>query len=115
MTAPTTETVVVQPSRIASGRLPKGSPWWILLGAMVISFAIFGVMNVGSPLADLNVAGALFVGMLLYIAFVYVLSLIAESRRHATDRLMTALIATAFVLACLPLASWKIICVLVPS
>ena len=111
MTAPITETVVVPSSRISSGHLPKGSPWWILLGAMVISFAIFGVVNMGSPIADLNVAGALFVGMLLYIAFIYVLSLIAESKRHAMDRLMTALISTAFVLACLPLASllWTVI------
>lgn len=111
MTAPITETVVVPPSRIASGHLPKGSAWWILLGAMVISFAVFGVLNIGSSLADLNVAGALFVGMLLYIVFVYTLSRIAESGRHAKDRLMTALIATAFVLACLPLVSvlWTVV------
>jgi len=111
MTAPTTETVVVPPSRISTGRLPKGSPWAILIGAMLVSFAIFAVLNAGSPLAELNVAGALFVGMVIYVVFIYVLSLIAESRRHATDRLMTALISTAFVIACLPLVSvlWTVV------
>src|SRR5699024_6908875 len=61
--------------------------------------------------ADFNIAGTLLVGMVIYIVLIVVVSAIAETRRHATDRLMTALISTAFVIACLPLISllWTVV------
>lgn len=96
---------------ITAGHLPGWAPWAILAGAMGIAFATFGVVNLGGDLANFNIVGALFVGMLIYLVFVVVLSAIAESRRRAIDRLMTALISTAFVLACLPLVSvlWTVV------
>ena len=119
MTTPTTtrpdeqvtETPELESRRITSGQLPTWAPWAILAGAMAIAFAVFAVMNLEADLADFNIVGALFVGMVMYIVFIGVLSAIAESRRHAIDRLMTALISTAFVLACLPLASvlWTVV------
>jgi phosphate transport system permease protein len=45
------------------------------------------------------------VGMLLYMVLIFTISTVAESRRHAKDRLMTALVSTAFVIALLPLIS----------
>lgn len=51
------------------------------------------------------------VGILLYMVIITVISSIAESRRKAVDRLMTALVATAFLIALLPLVSllWTVV------
>jgi len=103
---------VSAPTRsITTGHLPRWAPWAILLGAMVISAAVFAVALGGGDTADFNIAGTLFVGMIIYIVLIVVVSAIAESRRHAMDRLMTALISTAFVIACLPLVSllWTVV------
>ncbi|PJI51677.1 phosphate ABC transporter, permease protein PstA, partial [Methylobacterium radiotolerans] len=64
-----------------------------------------------TPLADFNIAGTVIVGILLYMVIITVISSIAESRRKAVDRLMTALVATAFLIALLPLISllWTVV------
>ncbi|WP_156760865.1 phosphate ABC transporter permease PstA [Microbacterium karelineae] len=104
-------TATAAPSAITAGHLPRWAPWALLGGSLLVSVAIFATLNVGAPIADFNIVGALFVGMLIYITFIVVISSIAESRRHAIDRLMTALIATAFVIALLPLISvlWTVV------
>src|SRR5699024_7432248 len=61
--------------------------------------------NSGGDPADFNIALTVVVGMLLYMVLIFTISTVAESRRHATDRLMTALVSTAFVIALLPLIS----------
>ncbi|WP_243224604.1 phosphate ABC transporter permease PstA [Microbacterium sp. CIAB417] len=96
---------------LTSGKLPKWAPWALLAGCFVISFAIFGVASIGADLADFNIAGAVIVGILLYMVLITVISAIAESRRKAVDRLMTALVATAFLIALLPLVSllWTVV------
>ena len=111
MTSPSATAAPAPTRSITAGHLPGWTPWAILVGAMAISFAIFGVTHDGGDLADFNIVGALFVGMVIYIVLIGVISSIAESRRHATDRLMTALISTAFVIACLPLVSllWTVV------
>ena len=88
-----------------AGRLPKGAPWVLLLVSLAISAAIFAVANSGGDPADFNIALTVVVGMLLYMVLIFTISTVAESRRHATDRLMTALVSTAFVIALLPLIS----------
>jgi len=96
---------------LTSGKLPKWAPWGLLLVSLIISFTIFGVANVGESLADFNVVGASIVGILIYMVLITVISTIAESRRKAADRFMTALVATAFLLALLPLVSllWTVV------
>ncbi len=96
---------------MAAGHLPRWAPWALLGACFAISGAVFTFANAGSDLAELNVAGLLFIGMVLYVVAIFVISTLAESRRHAIDRLMTALVATAFVIACLPLASvvWTVV------
>ena len=96
---------------LTSGRLPKWAPWGLLLVSFVISFAVFGVASIGSSLADFNVVGAAIVGILIYMVLITTLSTIVESRRKAVDRLMTALVATAFLIALLPLVSllWTVV------
>ncbi|MGP6172298.1 phosphate ABC transporter permease PstA [Microbacterium sp. A196] len=88
-----------------TGHLPKGTAWILLLVSLCISAAIFAVANSGGDPADFNIALTVVVGMLLYMVLIFTISTVAESRRHATDRLMTALVSTAFVIALLPLIS----------
>lgn len=96
---------------LTSGRLPKWAPWGLLLVSLVISFTVFAVASVGEDPADFNIAGASIVGILLYMVLITAISSIAESRRKAVDRLMTALVATAFLIALLPLISvlWTVV------
>jgi len=107
-------TVLTAPAPAAtltSGKLPKWSPWALLAASFVISFAVFGVAAIGADLADFNITGAAVVGILLYMVLITAISSIAESRRKAVDRLMTALVATAFLIALLPLVSllWTVV------
>ncbi|MFJ2542823.1 phosphate ABC transporter permease PstA [Microbacterium sp. NPDC087589] len=96
---------------LTSGKLPKWAPWALLGGSFLISAIVFGVASVGGDLADFNIAGTVIVGIVLYMILITVISSIAESRRNAIDRLMTALVATAFLIALLPLVSllWTVV------
>ncbi len=98
---------------LTSGKLPTWAPWALLAASFAISAAIFGVAaaGAGSSLADFNIVGTAIVGILLYMVIITVISSIAESRRKAIDRLMTALVATAFLIALLPLVSllWTVV------
>ena len=107
MTALTSAPPAASTIALTSGRLPKWAPWALLGVSFVVSAAVFGVAAAGSdtPLADFNIAGTVVVGILLYMVIITVISSIAESRRKAVDRLMTALVATAFLIALLPLIS----------
>nr|WP_314844888.1 phosphate ABC transporter permease PstA [uncultured Microbacterium sp.] len=96
---------------LTSGRLPKWVPWGLLAASFLISAAIFGVAAIGTDLADFNIAGTAIVGIVVYMIIITVISSIVESRRKAVDRLMTALVATAFLIALLPLISllWTVV------
>jgi phosphate transport system permease protein len=96
--APTTHTT-------SAGHLPKWAPWALLAVCFVIAGTIFAFANSGGDPADFNIALTLVVGMIFYMGLIFVISTVAESRRHATDRLMTALVSAAFVVALLPLIS----------
>ena len=113
MTALTSAPPAASSTALTSGRLPKWAPWALLGVSFVVSAAVFGVAAAGSdtPLADFNIAGTVIVGILLYMVIITVISSIAESRRKAVDRLMTALVATAFLISLLPLISllWTVV------
>ncbi|WP_404438087.1 phosphate ABC transporter permease PstA [Microbacterium aerolatum] len=99
-------TVLTSPAPpLTSGKLPKWAPWALLLASFAISYAVFAVASIGEDLVDFNIVGASIVGILLYMVLITVISAIAESRRKAVDRLMTALVATAFLIALMPLVS----------
>ncbi|MCK3770889.1 phosphate ABC transporter permease PstA [Microbacterium aerolatum] len=99
-------TVLTSPApSLTSGKLPKWAPWALLLASFAISYAVFAVASIGEDLVDFNIVGASIVGILLYMVLITVISAIAESRRKAVDRLMTALVATAFLIALMPLVS----------
>ena len=102
-------TTAIAPATASSsntaGHLPRWAPWALLLVAFAIAAVIFTFANTGGDPADFNIAMTLVVGILLYMLLIFVVSTVAESRRHATDRLMTALVSAAFVVALLPLVS----------
>jgi phosphate transport system permease protein len=77
----------------------------LLLVCFAIGAVIFAFANTGGDPADFNIAMTFVVGLVLYMALIFIVSTVAESRRHAMDRLMTALVASAFVIALLPLVS----------
>lgn len=97
--------------KLSTGHLPKWAPWALLGTSMLVSGIVFAVASIDQDPADFNIAGTIVVGVLIYIVLIMVVSTIAESRRKAIDRLMTALVTTAFVLALLPLISllWTVI------
>ena len=88
---------------LTAGKLPKWAPWALLGASFLISCAFFGVAAIGSDLADFNIAGAVVVGLVIYMIIITVISSIVESRRKAVGRLMPALVAAAWLVAGLPL------------
>ena len=101
-----TATITPSPSSVAApvhstsaGHLPRWAPWALLLAAFVVSATIFAFVNAGNDPADFNIALTLVVGLIFYMVLIFVISTVVESRRHAIDRLMTALVSGAFVVA----------------
>ncbi|WP_167043048.1 phosphate ABC transporter permease PstA [Salinibacterium sp. ZJ454] len=102
-----TQTSVAAPTQnaFASGQLPRGTTWMVLGASLVLSFIAFWLLQQGGATEDFNIVGAVFIGAVLYIIAIYVISLLVESGRKAKDRLVTALVAGAFIVALLPLIS----------
>lgn len=96
---------------LTAGKLPRGSAWMILVGSWVIFGAIFAILAAAGVTKDFNIVGAVFFGTVLFDLVLYVTSLLVEGNRKATDRLITSLVATAFIIALLPLVSlaWTVI------
>ena len=88
---------------LTAGHLPKGAPWIVLGGSLVVSAALFGILALASGGFDWG--GWLVVGALLSVFAIWLLSRIVEGARRATDRLVTALVTGAFVIAMIPLIS----------
>lgn len=89
---------------LTSGRLPAWAPWAILAGCWIIAGVLVGLVQAGSG-GEFNIAAALFFGTILFDVVLFVVSLLVEGIRQAKDRLVTALVSTAFVIALLPLIS----------
>ncbi len=99
----TSTTVASSTNIYAAGLLSKRTPWFVLAGCLVVSFGLFWLLQYGTPGETLNVAGAVIVGAILYPFAIYTLSLLIEGPRKAKDRLATALVYGAFLLALAPL------------
>ncbi|WP_157007810.1 phosphate ABC transporter permease PstA [Agromyces laixinhei] len=89
---------------LTTGRLPNSAPWTILVAAVAVAAAVFGVVAIGSG-SGFNWGGALVIGALLYVPSIWLFSSLVEGRRRAMDRLVTALVTGAFLLAMIPLVS----------
>ena len=89
----------------SAGQLHKRTPWLVLVGSLVVSAVLFWLLQAGTPGADFSAAGAVIVGALFYVVAIYVYSYLIEGSRKAKDRLVTALVCGAFLLALAPLIS----------
>jgi len=87
---------------LTTGRLPKWAPWAILGGSWLVAIIAFALLQAGG---EFNIAAALFFGTILFDVALFVVTLLVEGSRQARDRLVTSLVATAFIIALLPLVS----------
>jgi phosphate transport system permease protein len=90
---------------LTTGRLPKGTPWLILGASWAVLLITFGFVAAANPGSDYNIATALFLGTILFDILLTVIAFLVEGARQARDRLVTSLVATAFIIALLPLIS----------
>jgi phosphate transport system permease protein len=98
----TTQPAIV--NTLTTGRLPKWAPWGILVGSWAVMCALFALTSAGSG-GDFNIALALFLGTVLFDVAIFVIAYLVEGARQAKNRLVTSLVATAFIVALLPLIS----------
>ena len=93
------------PFSLQAGKLPKGTPWMLLVGSWVVFAAVFLILQAAGMMNDFSLVGAIFWGTVLFDVAIYVVSRLVEGGRKAVDRLVTSLVATAFIIALLPLIS----------
>jgi phosphate transport system permease protein len=85
-----------------AGKLPRWMPWPILATALVVSLGAFGLIAAASD-DDVNWIGGIIAGVALFILANWLIALLVEGGRQASDRLVTSLVTGAFVLALIPL------------
>ncbi len=88
-----------------AGRLPRYSPAGLLVLSLVVTGLLFLIFLLAGMTAAYNITGAIFFGLVLWVVVTYVASFVVEGSRRAKDRLVTALVCTAFGVALLPLIS----------
>lgn len=94
-----------------AGKLPGWAPWTMLVVSWVVIGAVFAMLAASGATKGFNIVGAIFFGTVLFDIAIYVTSLLIEGSRKAIDRLITSLVATAFIIALLPLISlgWTVV------
>lgn len=90
---------------LASGRLPRGITWVLLAGSWGVLGIVFLLIQLANGDKNFNLVGTLFLGTLLFDALIFTVSYLVEGVRRATDRIVTSLVLTAFIIALLPLIS----------
>ncbi len=96
-------------STLAGNRLHKSVPWIVLGASIVVSAAIFALLAAAGG-GGFSYVGTGVIAALIYVIAIYTLSRAVEGSRQATDRLVTALVSGAFILAMIPLVSvtWEV-------
>jgi phosphate transport system permease protein len=90
---------------LTAGILPRGAVWGMLAGSWAILAIVFTLIQLAGRTKDFNLVGTLFFGTILFDILIYTTSRLVEGNRRAKDRLLTALVTTAFIIALLPLVS----------
>ncbi|GAA1943628.1 phosphate ABC transporter permease PstA [Microbacterium aquimaris] len=98
-------TATAKANSLTSGRLPKATPWVVLAASWALMAVVFAFANIGNPVGDFNIAATVFLGTVVFVLAIYVISTIVEGQRKAADRFVTAIVSAAFVVALLPLIS----------
>ncbi|HLP22857.1 MAG TPA: phosphate ABC transporter permease PstA [Microbacteriaceae bacterium] len=92
------------PNTLTAGRLAPAALWGLLAASLAVSTALFGLIAASNGSA-LNIIGLVVAAGALYLAASWAISRVVEGRRRALDRLMTAAVTAAFLLALVPLIS----------
>ncbi|MEZ3161625.1 phosphate ABC transporter permease PstA [Microbacterium sp. BWT-B31] len=110
ITAPPPPRVAHSDASLHSGVLARWVPWALVAASVVVVLGVFTVVAMSSGEA-FNVAGWLVVSAIVYLVLVAVVSGIVEGRRKAVDRLVTAVVTIAFLIAMVPLISvaWTVV------
>jgi phosphate transport system permease protein len=87
-----------------NGRLPRWAPWVTLVGSWGVASIAVGLQTAASG-GEFNIVSAILLGTIAYVVLIYVVSWFIEGRRQATNRLVTSLVTTAFIIVLLPLIS----------
>ncbi|ANP73763.1 phosphate ABC transporter permease PstA [Cryobacterium arcticum] len=90
---------------LTAGKLPKNTPLMVLVASWLVVGAFFVVIFLSGATESFNWAGTLFFGTVLYCVALFLFSYFVEGVRRAKDRLVTAVVAIAFVVALIPLIS----------
>ncbi|MBW8819238.1 MAG: phosphate ABC transporter permease PstA [Streptomyces sp.] len=88
-----------RPSTLRGASLPKWSPYAIAVGSVALGLGISAAAGLDSSIQWALIAG------LLFVLGTYVIAARVEGRRQAKDRIATALVWVAFLLAVVPLVS----------
>jgi phosphate transport system permease protein len=88
-----------RPSTLRGASLPKWTPYAIAVGSVALGLGISAAAGLHSSIQWALIAG------LLFVLGTYVLAARVEGRRQAKDRVATALVWVAFLLAVVPLVS----------
>lgn len=94
----------VTANSLTAGRLPRWAPWALLGGSWAAMTVVFGLVAAAGG-TELNIVLAIFVGTILFDILIFVVAYLVEGARQARNRLVTSLVATAFIIALLPLIS----------
>ncbi|MEP6478810.1 MAG: phosphate ABC transporter permease PstA [Rhodoglobus sp.] len=90
---------------LTTGRLPRWAIPVLFLGSIAVMVVIFVFVRMANNDKDFNIAAAIFLGTILFDVLIFVVAYLVEGIRQAKDRLVTSLVATAFIIALLPLVS----------
>lgn len=90
---------------LTAGKLPKNSALMVLVASWLVTGAFFLVINLAGVTDGFNWVGTLIFGTVLYCIALFLFSYFVEGIRRAKDRLVTALVTIAFVVALIPLIS----------
>ena len=104
MTTATAAAVDTTPNALTTGRLPRWAPWTLLAFSWLVFVIVFAIIAMAGE-TEFNIAAALFLGTILFDVLIFAVTYLIEGVRQARDRLMTSLVATAFIIALLPLVS----------
>ena len=104
MTTATATAVDTSHNALTTGRLPRWAPWALLAFSWLVFVIVFSIIAMAGA-TEFNIAAALFLGTILFDVLIFAVTYLVEGVRQARDRLMTSLVATAFIIALIPLVS----------
>jgi phosphate transport system permease protein len=93
------------PARLTSGRLPRFTALGLFGASWAAMAGVFAILVAAGTMDSFSLVGTVFFGTVLYAVLIFTISSVVEGGRKAKDRLVTALVSTAFVIALLPLVS----------